>query len=128
MADGKCHEDSDPRKWRLFAPHFRTKKAARYQWLGFGAKVLIGDPPSFALRLLPEQPELRRLPRRLGEAEMAEGVAGQQAAARRALQEALLQQEGLDDVLDRVARLGERRRDGLDADRAAAEVHGEQSR
>ena len=65
---------------------------------------------------------LQRLARRLGEAEMAEGVRGQQAAARRALHEALLDQIGLDDVLDRVARLGQRGRDRLDADRPAAEA------
>ena len=52
---------------------------------------------------------------------MAEGVAGEQAAARGALDEALLDQERLDDLLDGVARLGERCRDGLDPDRAAAE-------
>ena len=58
---------------------------------------------------------------------MAEGLRRQQAAARRALHEALLDQEGLDDLLDRVARLRERRGDGLDADRAAAEALGDQA-
>ena len=48
--------------------------------------------------------------------------AGEQPAARRALQEALLDQERLDDVLDRVARLRQRRRERLDADRAAAVI------
>ncbi len=70
----------------------------------------------------PEQPELRRIARRLGQAEMAEGVAGDQPAARRALQEAALDQIGLDDVLDGVARLRQRGGDRLDADRAAAVV------
>ena len=51
---------------------------------------------------------------------MAERVAGEQAAARGALQEALLDQKRLDDLLDRVARLGQRRRDRLDPDRPAA--------
>ena len=60
-------------------------------------------------------------PLRLGEAHVPEGVAGEQAPARGALQEALLDQIGLDDVLDGVARLRQRRRDGLDAHRAAAE-------
>ena len=46
----------------------------------------------------------------------------QQPPARRALHEAELDQIGLDDLLDRVARLGERGGDGLDADRAAAEA------
>src|SRR5262245_64844237 len=49
-------------------------------------------------------------------------MAGEQAAARRALHQALLDQERLDDLLDRVARLRQRRRDGLDPDRAAAVV------
>src|SRR4051794_32801346 len=62
-----------------------------------------------------------RVARRLGQAEVAEGVRGQHAPARGALHEALLDQEWFDDVLDGVARLGERSRDGLDADRAAAE-------
>src|SRR5262245_37127802 len=77
------------------------------------------------LLLLPEQPELRRIARGLGEAEVAEGVRGQQPAARRALDEALLDHERLDDLLDRVARLRERRSDGLDPDRAAAVVLGD---
>ena len=57
---------------------------------------------------------------------MAEGLRRQQPAARRALDEALLDQERLDDLLDRVARLGERRGDGLDADRTAAEAFGDE--
>ena len=56
---------------------------------------------------------------------MAEGVRRQQPPARRALHEAQLDEIGLDDVLDRVARLGERGGDGLDADRAAAELDGD---
>ena len=50
---------------------------------------------------------------------MLEGLAGQHAAARRALDEALLDQIGLDDLLERVARLAEGGGDGFDADRAA---------
>ena len=73
-------------------------------------------------RLACEQPELPRIARRLGQPEMPERMAGEQAPARRALQEALLDQIRLDDLLDRVARLGQRRRDGLDADRPAAVV------
>src|SRR5690348_6788631 len=69
-----------------------------------------------------EQAELRGIARGLGEAEMAEGVRGQQPSARGALQIAALDQIGLDDVLDGVARLRERGRHGLDADRAAAVV------
>ena len=47
---------------------------------------------------------------------------GQQPPARRAVEEAQLQQIGLDDVLDGVARFGQRGGDGVDAHRAAAEV------
>src|SRR5262249_51265575 len=72
--------------------------------------------------LLPEHSELPGIARGLGEAEVAEGVRGQQAAARGALNEALLDQERLDDLLDRIARLRERRGNGLDPDRAAAVV------
>src|SRR5262249_62279735 len=57
--------------------------------------------------LLPEQPELRRIARGLGEAEVTVGMGGQETAARRALDEALLNHERLDDLLDGVARLGE---------------------
>ena len=59
---------------------------------------------------------------------MAEGVRRQKPAARRALHEALLDEIGLDDVLDRVARLGQRGGDRLDADRAAAETEPRSSR
>src|SRR5262249_34956578 len=51
-----------------------------------------------------------------------EGMRRQQPTARRALQESSLDQKRLDDLLDRVARLRQRRRDGLDSDRAAAVV------
>ncbi len=53
---------------------------------------------------------------------MLEGGAGQQPAARGALDEALLDQIRLDDVFDGVARLRQRRGDGVDADRTAAVV------
>src|SRR5580692_6667099 len=53
---------------------------------------------------------------------MAEGVAGDQPAARRALQEAALDEVGLDDVFDGVARLGQGGRKRLDPDRAAAVI------
>src|SRR3984957_19466246 len=71
-----------------------------------------------------EQSRLSLAPR-LGEAEVAEGVGGQEASARRALHKAKLDEIGLDNVLDRVARLGERGGDGFDADRAAAELEGD---
>src|SRR4029079_2045910 len=80
-----------------------------------------GSVRSFLTALI-EQAELRRIARWLRQPELAEGVTGQQAAARRALQEALLDQKRLDDLLDCVARLGERRRDGLDADWPTAVV------
>src|SRR3984957_6691033 len=56
---------------------------------------------------------------------MFESVRGEQAAAWRALHEALLDQIGLDDLLDRIARLGQRGGDRLDADRAAAKTKGD---
>src|SRR5580692_11148344 len=56
---------------------------------------------------------------------MTEGVRRQEAPARRALHEAKLDEIGLDDVLDRVAGLGERGGDGLDPDRTAAELDGD---
>src|SRR5580704_16792832 len=77
------------------------------------------------LLLLLEQRRLRSLAPRLGEAEMTEGVRRQEAPARRALHEAKLDEIGLDDVLDRIARLGERGGDGLDSDRAATELDGD---
>ena len=49
----------------------------------------------------------------------------QHAPPRRAADEALLQQIGLDDLLQRIARLRQRRRDGLDADRSAVVVLGD---
>ena len=51
--------------------------------------------------------------------------AGDQPAARRALEEALLDEERLDDLLDGVARLRQRRGERLDADRPAAIVLGD---
>src|SRR5579863_1733788 len=75
---------------------------------------------STAARLiLFEQARLNRFARRLRQAKMLEGVAGQRPSPRRALNEALLDQIGLDDFFDRVARLRKRSGDGLDADRAA---------
>src|ERR1043166_5265986 len=73
-----------------------------------------------------EQLELPGIARWLGEAEVAERMSGEQPPARRALHEALLDQERLDDLLDRVARLGERRRNGLDPDRSAAVIERDQ--
>src|SRR5689334_22915276 len=72
---------------------------------------------------IPEQAELGDLSSgRLLEPEMAKSVRRQKPSARRALQETLLDQVRLDDVLDGVARLGERGRDRLDAHRPAAEA------
>src|SRR5580658_9553033 len=71
------------------------------------------------LLLLVEEGRLRSLAPRLGEPEMAESVRRQQASARRPLHETELDEVGLDDVFDGVARLGERGGDRLDADRTA---------
>src|SRR5581483_12164265 len=59
------------------------------------------------------------------EADMAPAAWRQHAAARRALHEALLHEEGLDHILERVALVGERRRQRLDAHRPAAVILGE---
>src|SRR5262245_22278396 len=56
---------------------------------------------------------------------MVEGMRRQHPAARRAVHEPLLDEVGLDDLLDGVARLRQRRRDGFDADRTAAEIDGD---
>ena len=53
---------------------------------------------------------------------MAVGLQRQHAPARRSPDEPLLQQVGLDDLLERVARLRQRRRHRLDADGAALVV------
>src|SRR5262245_45830742 len=79
------------------------------------------DAPSL-LRVAFEELHLNGVARRRREAEMAEGVRGEHSAAGRALHETLLDEEGLDDLLDRVARLRQSGGDGLDADRAAAET------
>src|SRR5258706_3980668 len=70
-----------------------------------------------------KQPELRRIARGLGEAEMAKRMRGQQPPARRALEITALDQERLDDILDRIARLRQRRRHGLYSHRTAAVIH-----
>src|SRR3954469_21148372 len=71
----------------------------------------------------PEQAELcRRIARGLADAEMAESVRGEQAAARGPLQIAALDQIRLDDVFDRIARLRQSGGHRLDADRTAAIV------
>ena len=51
---------------------------------------------------------------------MAESLIREHAPARRAPDQPLLDQEGLDHLLDRVALLGKRRRQSVDPDRTAA--------
>src|SRR5207237_320307 len=68
-----------------------------------------------------EEGDLLRTGRGRDEPEMRIGRAGEKTAAWRALYEALLEQERLDHILDGVAGLAERGRDGLDADRPTAE-------
>src|ERR1700679_1837928 len=74
------------------------------------------------LLLLLEQSRMYPLAPRLGEAEMAEGVRRQESAARGALHKAQLDKIGLNDVLDCIARFGERGGDGFDPDRPPAEL------
>src|SRR5215204_4630449 len=87
-----------------------------------GASVRV-DRTALLFVRLPEQLELARLALRLGEAEMAEGVRREQAAAGSALDKPALDQERLDDVLDGIAGFGKSRRDGLDSDRPASVIH-----
>src|SRR6266550_5722157 len=82
---------------------------------------------SFRVRLQPEQVELAGETRRYRQIEMPVGDLGQHAAARGALQEALLQQIGLDDLFEDVALIAERRRHRLDADSAAAVMLGDRA-
>src|SRR5260370_10595307 len=77
------------------------------------------------LRSILEQLKLPGIARGSGKPEVPERVRGQQPAAWRALQKPALDQERLDDVLDRVARLGQRGRERLDPDRSAAVMHGD---
>src|SRR5262249_2031258 len=79
--------------------------------------------PLSAFLRIGEQAELRRIAAGLSEPEMPERLAGEQPAARRALDETALDEEWLEDLLDGVARLRQRRRDGLDAYRTAAVVY-----
>ena len=55
------------------------------------------------------------------EPEMGEGRRGEKAAARGPLQQALLDEEGLDDLFERVAGFGQGRGQGFHPDRTAAE-------
>src|SRR6476661_1148896 len=92
---------------------------------GCGAFAPAGRTP-LLVRVLTEHRILtvaRRAWRR--KPKMGEGALGEHAAARRTRDEALLQQIGLDDLLDGVARLRQRRGDGLDADRTASVIHGD---
>src|SRR5258705_11385910 len=90
------------------ASHASPENKAELRWLFFAVA---------------KQPELRRIARGLGEAEMAKRMRGQQPPARRALQITALDQERLDDVLDRIARLRQRRGHGLHAHPTAAVIH-----
>ena len=56
---------------------------------------------------------------------MLVGTQCQHATARRAADETLLQQVGLDDLLQRIARLRERRRERFNADRSAVVMLGD---
>src|SRR6185436_98936 len=58
--------------------------------------------------------------------EMDIGLRGEHPPARGALHEALLDEIGLDDFFDRVARLTQRGGDGFDPDRAAIIAFGDQ--
>ena len=82
-------------------------------------------PVVVASRVIVEQADLRLRIARRREAEVLPGEPGQQAAARRALQQPLLQEIGLDHLFQGVALLGQRRGERLDADQAAAVALGD---
>src|SRR5262245_32931385 len=71
-----------------------------------------------------KKPELRRVAGGFGQVEVPEGMPCDQPAAWRALQQAFLDQERLDDLLDRVARLRQCGGQRLDPDRPATIVLG----
>src|SRR5712675_2315426 len=71
-----------------------------------------------------EKIELGRQARRHRQIEMTKGDPGQHAAAWRALNKTLLDQVRLDDLLDDIALVAERRCHRLDPDRAAGVVFG----
>src|SRR5262245_51453544 len=83
-----------------------------------GAAANAITAPSLVL----EQFQRRARALRHFQAEMLVSVAGGDAAARGAHDEALLDEIGLDDVLDGAALLAERRCQALDADRTAVEL------
>src|SRR4029450_6977090 len=80
-----------------------------------GAASTAITAPSLVL----EQLQRRARALRHFQAEMLVGVTGGDAAGGRGHDEGLLDQIGLDHVLDRAALLAERRRETLDTDRAA---------
>src|SRR5579863_10259971 len=77
------------------------------------------NPSAIDVGLGAQEVELTLEIARRRQPEMAPALQRQHAAARRTLDQALLDQERLDDLLEHVALLGERRREGFDADRAA---------
>src|SRR4029079_13770771 len=69
-----------------------------------------------------KETELARVARGLRQAKVLERQAGEQSSARRALQEALLDQKRLDNVLDRITWLGECRCQRIDSHRPATVI------
>src|SRR5262249_58592681 len=84
--------------WKNQCPRNRLARSSRAGRRGSRRRA----QPSSLILLLAEQPELSRIARGLGEAEMAERMPGEQAAARRALDEPLLNEERLHDLLARI--------------------------
>src|SRR5262245_24774368 len=111
----KISRDPEPHAAAMAAALHRPEHARRL-W------NLLPRDVDLILRSFAEQAELRGIARRLGKTEMAEGVRRQQPTARSALQETPLDQEGLDNFFDCVARLRQRRRYGLDSNRTTAVV------
>src|SRR5438046_2255009 len=95
------------------------------QFSGAGSREMRGSRSLAILRSFLEQLKLSGIACGLGEPEVLERVRGQEPAAGRALQETALNQERLDDVLDRITRLGQGRRERLHPDRSAPVMHGD---
>src|SRR5262245_19814367 len=107
----------------MFKQERRQKMAARN-----GLEIPLTDSRLaarfFALLVLAKRQLRRRRPCRAGPSHVTKCLQSEHASARRAPDEALLQQVGLDDLLERIAWLGKRRGECLDADRTSVIIPG----
>src|SRR5579862_8498581 len=77
--------------------------------------------------VLHKEPELTRIALRRFKTELRVGGARDHSSARCTLEQSLLQEIGLDDFLDCVARFAKRRRNGFDSDGPAGKGLGNQA-